>query len=314
MLIFSGRANLEFTKRLCKSISAPLGRIEITNFSDGEMFVEFGESLHGRDVFIVQPTSQPANENLMELLIAIDAARLANPGRIIAVIPYFGYARQDRKTRPRSSITARLTADLISRAGANYVLTADIHSRAIEGFFSVPFTSICAFSLFIEDIKNKYGGQVGDNLVVVSPDVGGVVRAREFSRRLGIQMAILDKQRLKANTAEIVNVIGDVSGKHCIIIDDMIDTAGTICQASGKLKDAGALSVMVYATHGVLSGKAIQNITQSTLDEVVLTDTIDFSSKMKQCDKIRLISIAEMFGIVIKKIHQGDSISELSFF
>ena len=314
MLIFSGRANLKFTEQICKSISVPLGDVGITNFSDGEIFVEFGESLRGRDVFIVQPASRPVNENLMELLITINAAKLANSGRIIAVIPYFGYARQDRKTRPRSSITARLAADLISKAGADYVLTADIHSRAIEGFFTVPFTSISAFSLFIEDIRRQAIIQNINDLVVVSPDVGGVVRAREFANRLGVKMAILDKQRLKPNEAEILNVIGDVRGKHCVMIDDMIDTAGTICQAAGKLKEAGALSVMAYATHGVLSGKAIDNICKSALDEVVLTDTIDISDKMQQCSKIRVVSIAEMFGIVMKRIHQSESISELSFF
>ena len=314
MLVFSGRANPRFTERLCKSISVPLGKISITDFSDGETFVEYGESLRKRDVFIVQPTCHPANSNLMELLIAINAAKLANPSRIVAVIPYFGYARQDRKTRPRSAISAKLAADLISKAGANHVLTADIHSRAIEGFFDVPFNSICGFSLFIEDIKRRMTKKDIEDLVIVSPDVGGVVRARELAGRLGVPIAILDKRRPRPNASEVVNVIGEVAGKHCVMVDDMVDTAGTICHGAGKLKEEGALSVVAYSTHGVLSGNAVKNIMKSELDEIVLTDTIDISEKAEQCSKIRLVSIAEMFGTVMSKIHHGDSISDLSFF
>ena len=314
MLVFSGRANPIFAKRLCQSISVPLGKLNITDFSDGETFVEFCESLRKRDVFIIQPTCHPANANLMELLISINAAKLANPSRIVAVIPYFGYARQDRKTRPRSAISAKLAADMISKAGANHVLTADIHSRAIEGFFDIPFNSICGFSLFIEDMKRRMTKKDIEDLVIVSPDVGGVVRARELSGRLGVPIAILDKRRPKHNTAEVLNVIGDVVGKHCVMVDDMIDTAGTICHGAGKLKEVGALSVIAYSTHGVLSGNAVQNIMASGLDEVVLTDTIDITAKTEQCSKIRLLSIAEMFGAVMSKIHNGDSISDLSFF
>jgi ribose-phosphate pyrophosphokinase len=299
MLVCAGNSNKPFVKNL----GFKLAPLTLTRFADGEILVEYGQSLRGKDVFIVQSTSSPVNENLMELLIAIDAAKRASAGRIIAVIPYFGYARQDRKIKPRQPITAKLIAELLQTAGANYIITADIHTRAIEGFFDVPFSNICAMPLFAEDIKNI------DNLIVVSPDVGGVVRARSLASKLASPLAIIDKRRSSPNCAEAINIIGNISGKNCVIIDDMIDTANTVCKTADALKNAGAKFIKVFATHGLFNGSARDNIVVSGIDEVVVTDTIS----VVEFDKLRVLSLAPIFAEVMKRVHENRSLNEFLF-
>lgn len=309
MMVFTGNANRPLARQIARCLNISLGRATVEMFSDGEVMVEIGENVRGKEVFVLQPTCAPTSENLMELLVLIDALRRACASRITAVMPYFGYARQDR--RPRSArvpITAKLIAKMIASAGADHVLTVDLHADQIQGFFDIPVDNVYASPILLGDIwKNK-----SDDLMVVSPDVGGVVRARAIAKRLDdADLAIIDKRRPKANEAQVMNIIGDVSGRDCVIVDDLVDTAGTLCQAAKALKDNGATSVKAYCTHPVLSGKAIDNINGSILDELVVTDTIPLRGPAKDCDRIRQLSVAEMLAETMRRMVEGESVSSL---
>lgn len=309
MMVFSGNAHPELTAEIASYLGIPLGKAVAGQFSDGEVMVEIQENVRGRDVFVVQPTSEPTNDNLMELLVMIDALRWASAGRITAVLPYFGYARQDR--RPRSArvpITARLVAKMIGAAGADRVLTMDLHADQIQGFFDIPVDNVYASPILLGDIwRQKY-----DNLVVVSPDVGGVVRARAIAKRLDdADLAIIDKRRPKANVAQVMNIIGDVEGRSCVVVDDLVDTAGTLCKAAGALKEAGAAKVVAYCTHAVLSGPAISNITASQLDELVVSNTIPLRPDVRESGKIRQLSIAGLLAETIRRVSNEESVSSL---
>ena len=308
MMVFSGNAHPELSAEINTRLSLPLGKALVGQFSDGEVMVEIQENVRGRDVFIVQPTSAPTNDNLMELLVMIDAMRWASARRITAVIPYFGYARQDR--RPRSArvpITARLAAKMIGTAGANRVLTMDLHADQIQGFFDIPVDNVYASPILLGDIwRQKY-----DDLMVVSPDVGGVVRARALAKRLEADLAIIDKRRPKANEAKVMNIIGDVEGRNCVLIDDLVDTAGTLCKAARALKDAGAATVAAYCTHAVLSGPAVENINASVLDELVVTNTIPLREDARACSRIRPLTIAGLLGETMRRIHNDESVTSL---
>jgi ribose-phosphate pyrophosphokinase len=309
MMVFSGNANPELTSEIVAHLNLPLGKMQVGRFSDGEVMAEVQENVRGRDVFIVQPTSAPTNENLMELLVMIDAMRWSSAKRITAVIPYFGYARQDR--RPRSArvpITARLAAKMICAAGANRVLTVDLHADQIVGFFDTPVDNVYASPLLLGDVWR----QKHPDLMVVSPDVGGVVRARALAKRLDdAELAIIDKRRPRPNEAKIMNIIGEVEGRSCVIIDDLVDTAGTLCQAANALKDHGAAKVVAYCTHPVLSGPAVTNLNNSRLDELVVTNTIPLSPKAKACSTIRQVSIAELLAETMRRISNEESVSSL---
>jgi ribose-phosphate pyrophosphokinase len=309
MMVFSGNANPELTNEIVNYLNIPLGKMQVGRFSDGEVMAEVQENVRGRDVFIVQPTSAPTNENLMELLVMIDAMRWSSAKRITAVIPYFGYARQDR--RPRSArvpITARLAAKMICTAGANRVLTVDLHADQIVGFFDTPVDNVYASPLLLGDVWR----QKHPDLMVVSPDVGGVVRARALAKRLDdAELAIIDKRRPRPNEAKIMNIIGEVEGRSCVIIDDLVDTAGTLCQAANALKDHGAAKVVAYCTHPVLSGPAVANLNNSRLDELVVTNTIPLSPKAKTCKTIRQVSIAELLAETMHRISNEESVSSL---
>ncbi|MCK4507278.1 MAG: ribose-phosphate pyrophosphokinase [Desulfuromonadales bacterium] len=305
--IFSGNANPALTRDICKHLSVPLANATVKTFSDGEIMVEINENVRGRDVFVVQPTSQPANENLMELLVMIDALKRASAARITAVIPYFGYARQDRKVAPRTPITSKLVADLITTAGAQRVLCIDLHAGQIQGFFNIPVDHLYAAPVVLEDIKARFPG----DLIVVSPDAGGTERARAFAKRLNAGLAIIDKRRSAANVSEVMHIIGDVDGQTCIIVDDMIDTAGTLCQAAAALKAHGAGDVYATATHAVLSGPALERINESSLKEVLITDTIPTEKKIKECSRLRIVSVAKLLAESIRRIHGDESVSSL---
>lgn len=308
LAIFTGNANPELAQKVAQYIGRELGRARVEQFSDGEIAVEVKEHIRGRDIFIIQPTCAPSHKNLMELLILIDACRRSSAARITAVMPYYGYARQDRRTRnTRVAITAKLVADMVVTAGADRVLTMDLHADQIQGFFSIPTDNIYGSPVLLEDMR----GLKEENMLVVSPDVGGVVRARALAKRLGVDLAIIDKRRPKANVAEVMNIIGDVDGRSCVLIDDMVDTANTLCHAAKALKEAGATAVRAYCTHAVLSGPAIERINGSELDEVVVTDTIPLSDSAKSCSKIRQLTISKILGESIKRITVGDSISSL---
>ncbi len=307
LTIFTGNANRDLAKAVCNYVEVPLGRAEVTNFSDGEIYVEIGENVRGVNCFVIQPTCSPVNNNLMELLIMIDALKRASAGSIIAIVPYFGYARQDRKAKPRTPISAKLAADLLTAAGANRVLAVDLHAGQIQGFFNIPVDHIFAMPVLVDYLRGKFG----PDSVVVSPDAGGVERARAYSKRLGNSIAIIDKRREKANVSEVMHIIGDVEGKDTVIVDDMIDTAGTLSNAARAVMAAGARSVSACATHGVLSGAAIQRLTDSPLSEVVITDSIPLRDEAKTCKKIKQLSVARLLGEAIKRIHHGDSISSL---
>jgi ribose-phosphate pyrophosphokinase len=308
LTIFSGGSNRDLAEGICRTVEVTPGRAEVTRFSDGESYVEIGENVRGVNCFVVQSTCTPVNHNLMELLIMIDALRRSSAGSIIAVMPYFGYGRQDRKVKPRTPISAKLVADLITAAGADRVLAMDLHAGQIQGFFNIPFDHMFATPVFMEPLRTRFGSDV----VVVSPDAGGVERARAYSKRLGnASLAIIDKRRERANVSEVMNLIGDVKGRDAIIIDDMIDTAGTLTQAAKAVVAHGARSVIACATHGVLSGPAIQRIEESPLTEVLITDTIPLSEAGRHCKKIKVISVARLLGEAVKRIHHGDSISSL---
>ncbi len=309
MAVFSGNAHPELAQDIVRCLHVPLARAHVGRFSDGENNVEILENIRGRETFIVQPTCPPAAENLMELLVMVDAARRASAARITAVVPYFGYARQDR--RPRASrvpITAKLVAKLIAAAGVDRLLTVDLHADQIQGFFDIAVDNVYASPLLLGDVwKQKYA-----DMVVVSPDVGGVVRARALAKRLDdADLVIIDKRRDKANQSEVMNIIGKVEGKNCVMIDDMVDTAGTMCHAAGALKKRGAVSVSAYITHAVLSGPAVQRITESELDEVVVTDTIPLKEEAHACTKIRQLSTAELLAETMRRISDEESVSSL---
>lgn len=308
-MVFAGNANPQLAAAINEHLKIRPGYAVVSKFSDGEVNVEIDEHVRGKDVFIVQPTCAPTNDNLMELLIIADALRRSSAARITAVIPYYGYARQDRRPRSqRVPISAKLVADMIQTAGINRVLTVDLHADQIQGFFNLPVDNIYASPILLGDIWR----QVYPHKVVVSPDVGGVVRARALAKRLGdADLAIIDKRRPKANEAQIMNIIGDVPGKTAIIVDDIVDTAGTLCQAASALKDQGAERVVSYVTHPVLSGKAIEKISASAIDELVVTDSIPLSAQAKACQQIRQVSIAELLAESIRRISNDESVSEL---
>ena len=304
--IFSGLSNKPLAEAIAKELNLKLSDIEVGHFSDGETSVHIGETVRGRDVFIIQSTSYPVNENLMELLVCIDALRRASAGRITAVIPYFGYARQDRKARPRDPITAKLVADIITSAGADRILTIDLHAAQIQGFFDIPVDHLEGGPILYKHFKNL----VDDDFVVVSPDVGSVSRARNVAAKLNCPMAIIDKRRPKANQVEIMNIIGDVKGKTCLLVDDMIDTAGTICQGAQALKNNGAKKIYACCTHAVLSGPAIERLQNSAIDKVVTLDTIDQPAE-KRIDKLEILSVAKLMARAIENIYMDKKMSEI---
>ncbi len=309
MMVFSGNANLALSEGIAKKLNLRLGMATVGRFSDGEVAVEIEENVRGKDVFVIQPTCSPTNENLMELLVMIDALKRASASRITAVMPYYGYARQDRRSRSaRVPISAKLVARMIEQAGAHRVLTVDLHADQIQGFFDVPVDNVYASPLLLGDVwRQQY-----KDLIVVSPDVGGVVRARALAKRLGdADLAIIDKRRPKANVAEIMHIIGDVDGRVCVLVDDLVDTAGTLCHAAHALKKHGSVKVVAYCTHAVLSGPAMKNLNGSELDELVVTDTIPLSQDAIESGKIRQLSVAEMLAETIRRIAAGESVSSL---
>jgi len=310
VMIFAGNANVSLAENISSYLDIPLGKADVGRFSDGEIMVEIKESVRGQDVYVLQPTCTPEPAvNLMEMLVMIDALKRASAGRITAVIPYYGFARQDR--RPHSArvpITARLSADMITAAGADRVVTVDLHSDQIQGFFDIPVDNIYGSPLLVEDMNRN---QDLDNVTIVSPDMGGVVRARAVAKAIDADMAIIDKRRPKANVAQVMNIIGDIEGRDCIIIDDMVDTAGTLCKAAQALMDRGAKSVSAYVVHAVLSGPAVENVQNSVLKELVVTDSIPESAAAMKCHKIRRVSIADMLGETIRRIHLEESVTAL---
>jgi ribose-phosphate pyrophosphokinase len=308
ILVFSGRANPQFTGVITKHLNVELGRLEVIRFSDGELSVDIGDNVRGRDVFIVQSTSTPCNDHLVELLIVIDALKRASAWRITAVMPYFGYARQDRKVKPRVPITAKLVADLITAAGANRVLTMDLHAGQIMGFFNIPVDNLKALPVMSRYLDEKYGSE---EITIVSPDSGGVERVREFATRLNnAAIAIIDKRRGGPNKVSEMNVVGDVKGKLCIVVDDMVDTGGTLCKASDTLLKAGASRVVACCVHPVLSGNAAEQLTNSPFEEIVVCDTIRIPNSFS-CPKLTVLSVAPLFAEAVKRIHQEDSVSNL---
>ncbi len=305
--VFSGNANRDLAKHICNYLGIDLGEAAVKRFSDGELNVEIGENVRGADVFLIQSTCPPVNENLMEMLVMIDALKRASASRINGVIPYYGYARQDRKVAPRTSIAAKLVADLLSAAGISRLLTMDLHAGQIQGFFNIPVDHLYAAPVILGYIRKAYQNEI----VIVSPDAGGVERARAFAKRLDATLAIIDKRRVGPNVAELMKIIGDVRGKIAVILDDMIDTAGTVCQAVDALLNEGARMVSACATHPVLSGPAIERITGSALQEVLVTDTIPLKTDAAQCRKIKVLSVADLLGEAIKRIHFNESVSYL---
>lgn len=308
MKVLGCNANRPLAEAIAAYLHIDLTHASIRRFSDMEVFVEIHENVRGEDVFVVQPTSYPANDNLMELLVALDALRRGSARRITAVIPYFGYARQDRKTGPRTPITAKLVANLITQAGANRVVTMDLHSGQIQGFFDIPLDNLYAAPVFSNDIRDRYGSE---RLMVVSPDVGGVVRARAIAKRIDADLAIIDKRREKAGVSEVMNIIGEVKGRTCIMVDDIVDSAGTLCNAAVALMEAGAESVSAYVTHGVLSGAAVARVTASPMKEMVITDSIQATEAVRLAGNIRQISIASLLAEAIARISDERSVSSL---
>lgn len=309
LAIFSGNAHRSLAQTVADHLHIPLGKADVTRFSDGEIAVEIKENVRGKDVFILQPTCAPTNDHLMEVMVMADALRRSSAGRITAVMPYFGYARQDR--RPRSArvpISAKVVADMLTIVGIDRVMTVDLHSDQIQGFFDIPVDNIYGTPVLFKDLQQQHY----ENLMVVSPDVGGVVRARAMAKQLGgTELAIIDKRRAKANESEVMNIIGDVRDRDCVIVDDMVDTAGTLCKAAKALKDNGARRVVGYITHPILSGKALENISSSELDEIVVTDTIPLSAEAQACSKIRQVTIAPMLAESLRRINNEESISAM---
>jgi ribose-phosphate pyrophosphokinase len=311
MKLISGTANNALAKDIADVLDIPLTSVDIERFRDQEIFARINENVRGEDIFLIQPTSAPANDHLMELLILIDALVRASAQRITAVVPYFGYARQDRKTGGRTPISAKLVANLISKAGAHRVLTVDLHAGQIQGFFDIPTDNLFGQPVFITDIREQFSKREREKLLFVSPDTGGVVRTRAIAKEFDADIAIVDKRRPKAGESEVMNIIGDVAGRTCILYDDIIDSGGTLCNAAKALKDHGANSVSAYITHGVLSDPAVERITKSELTEVVITDTISQPKKVKDCDKIRECSTAKLLGEAIRRIANDESVSKL---
>ena len=308
LMVVSGNANPLLAKDVARRLSIPVGRISVGRFSDGEVNVEILENVRGRDVFVLQSTSTPTNDNLMEIMVIVDALKRSSAARITAAIPYFGYARQDRRPRSaRVAISAKVVANMLEAVGVDRVLTMDLHADQIQGFFDIPVDNIYAAPILLGDVwKQNF-----DDLIVVSPDVGGVVRARALAKRLDSDLAIIDKRRPKANVSEVMNIIGEVDGRTCVIMDDMVDTAGTLCKAAEVLKERGAKRVVAYCTHAVLSGNAVQKISVSPLDELVVTDTIALRDDARACNKIRQLSVAELLAETIRRINSEDSVSNL---
>ena len=309
IMCFTGNANPELATAIVHHLGIPLGKANVGRFSDGEVAVEITENVRSRDVYIIQPTCPPTADNFMELLVMADAMKRASCARITAMIPYFGYARQDR--RPRSSrvpITAKVAADMISAVGINRVLTLDLHAEQIQGFFDIPVDNVYASPVNLADIWKR---QMRHDLIVVAPDVGGVVRARAIAKRLDVDLAIIDKRRPRANESTVMNLIGDVAGKCCVLVDDMVDTAGTLCAGAAALKEHGAIKVVAYCVHPILSGAAIDNINNSQLDELVVTDTIPLSAEAQACDRIRQLSVAQILAETIRRMAVGESVSSL---
>ncbi len=308
LMVFSGNANPELAERVVSNLGIPLGDATVENFSDGEILVELNENVRGRDVFVIQPTCAPTNDNIMELIVMVDALRRASAGRITAVVPYFGYARQDRRVRSaRVPITAKVVADMMVTVGVDRVLTVDLHAEQIQGFFDVPVDNVYGSPVLLQDIEK----QNFKDLVVVSPDIGGVVRARAVAKQLDIDLAIIDKRRPKANVAEVMNIIGDIEGRTCLLVDDMVDTAGTLCNAAKALKQRGAVKVVAYATHPVLSGPAIERLNNSQMDELVVTDSIPLSLEAKQCPVIRQLTLSNMLAEAMRRISNEESLSAM---
>ena len=306
--LFTGNANPELAAEIAKVLDTPLGDARVARFSDGETLCEIKENVRGLDTYVIQPTCSPVNDNIMELLIMCDALRRASVNSITAVMPYYGYARQDRKVAPRTPITSKLVADLLVSAGVSRVLSVDLHAGQIQGFFNIPLDNLYALPVFLEDyLKARFN----KDSVFVAPDAGGVERTRAYSKRLGASLAIIDKRRERANVSEVMHIIGDVADKDCIIVDDMIDTAGTLCNAARAAMDYGARRVVACATHGVLSGPAVQRIEQSPLEEVVVTNSFPLSEEARACKKIRVLSIGRLLGEAIRRIHNSDSVSSL---
>lgn len=305
--LFTGNSNRTLAKEIAEFLSIQVGDATVSTFSDGEINVQINENIRGSDVFVVQSTCTPVNNNLMELLLMVDAARRASAGRITAVMPYYGYARQDRKAQPRVPISARLIADLLSVTGIDRVLTIDLHAGQIQGFFDVPVDHLYASPVLVEHVKKEYL----NDLVIVSPDAGGVERARAFAKRLNASLAIIDKRREKANVSQVMHVIGDVEGKNAILFDDMIDTAGTITQAAAALKENGAKRVVAACAHAVLSGPALERINESALENVIVTNTIPMEENKAKCSKLTVLSVASLLGEAIKRIHEETSVSSL---
>ncbi|MEK6663908.1 MAG: ribose-phosphate diphosphokinase [Pseudomonadota bacterium] len=308
MMIFTGNANPKLAEDVARKLNLPLGKAKVARFSDGEVMVEIMENVRGRDVFVLQSTCTPTNDNLMEVMVMVDALKRASAGRITAAIPYLGYARQDRRPRSaRVAITAKVVANMLTTAGVDRVLTMDLHSDQIQGFFDIPVDNVYASPILLGDVwKQNY-----QNLIVVSPDVGGVVRARALAKRMEAELAIIDKRRPKPNVAKVMNIIGEVDGRTCVLMDDMVDTANTLCEAAQALKDNGAARVVAYCTHPVLSGPAIERISNSHLDELVVTDTIPLRDEAKLCGRIRQLSVAELLAETMQRISNEDSVSSL---
>ena len=307
--VFPGTSNPDLALKISELLDVPLGAMRSMRFSDGEMYVEVGENVRNSDVYIVQSTCTPANENLMELLITIDALKRASAKTICAVIPYYGYARQDRKVAPRTPITSKLVADLLSAAGASRVLSVDLHAGQIQGFFDIPFDHLFAKPVLLSHMRAEFDNL--DEAVIVSPDAGGVERARSYAKRLGMGLAIIDKRRPKANIAKIMNIVGEVEGLDAILLDDMVDTAGTLTEAARALKEKGARRVLAYSTHPVLSGPAIERLVDSPIEKLIVTDTIPLTDEAKKCGKIEVLSIAPLLAKALRRIHLGESVSSL---
>jgi len=308
LMVFTGNANPKLAQQIVDRLGLPLGDASVGKFSDGEVTVELNENVRGRDVFVVQSTCAPTNDNLIELIVMVDALRRASAGRITAVVPYFGYARQDRRVRSaRVPITAKVVADMMVGVGVDRVLTVDLHAEQIQGFFDVPVDNVYGSPVLLDDINQ----QNYDSPIVVSPDIGGVVRARAIAKQLGVDLAIIDKRRPKANVAEVMNLIGDVEGRTCILVDDMVDTAGTLCGAAKALKKFGAQKVVAYCTHPVLSGKALENINGSELDEMIVADSIPLSDEALSCDRIRQLTLSKMLAEAVRRLSNEESLSAM---
>ena len=308
MMVFTGNANPDLARRVVRELHIPLGDATVGRFSDGEVNVELNENVRGKDVFILQPTCAPTNDNLMEMVVMADALRRSSASRITAVVPYFGYARQDRRPRSaRVAISAKVVADMLDTVGVDRLLTVDLHADQIQGFFDIPVDNIYGSPVLIDDIQD----QRFDNLMIVSPDIGGVVRARAVAKSLGVDLAIIDKRRPKANQSEVMYIIGDIEGRNCVLVDDMVDTAGTLCHAAKALKDHGAAQVFAYCTHPILSGKAIENISNSVLDQLVVTNTIPLSPAAAACDRIRQLDMAPIVAEAMRRISNEESISAM---